>query len=483
MALSISAEDFGSKKYIQGIWRTARINGKNLIVSEHGKWVILDDDELEKLNSYELQANGRLFRLLEDKGIILTRDNPERVQEYLHEKLGFLFNGVSLHIVVLTNRCNHKCIYCHASSKGAEKLELDMKKSTAKKTVDFIFQTPSKGMTIEFQGGEPLLNFDVLKFIVEYAREKNGAFGKELRFSVVTNLEAMDDEKLDFLAKNDVSVCTSIDGPEEIHNFNRRPENKKLNSYRNAAEWIGRIQKRYSDEGKAEKVNALVTATRPALGKWKEIVDTYVSNGLSNVHLRPLNCLGFSKSNWEKIGYSAEEFIEFWKRGVDYIIELSKKGKKIHERTVSTILSKILENSDPNYLDLRSPCGACIGMLAYNYDGSIYSCDEGRSVPGEIFRIGKVSQKYNDVVGCDKSCAIMGSSVNDCTPCDDCVWKPYCGICPVFNFAETNSLLKPPLNEDFRCKINYAQFEYVFEKLMDEDFQKMISSGFSPKSC
>ena len=480
MAFSISAEDFESKKYVISSWRTARICDKNLIVSEHGKWVILDDNELEKLKNYKLRADDRLFRLLEEKGIILTKDNYEKIQEYFHNKMGFLFNGVSLHIVVLTNRCSHKCIYCHASSKDAKKSELDMKESTARKTVDFIFQTPSMGITIEFQGGEPLLNFDVLKFIVNYANEKNKESEKDLRFSVVTNLEEMDDEKLDFLVRNNVSVCTSLDGPEELHNFNRRPENPEVNSYRNVKKWIGKMQKRYSDEGKENKVNALVTVTRQSLGKWKEIVDIYAENGLSTIHLRPLNCLGFSRSNWEKIGYSAEEFIEFWKKGVDYIIELNKKGKKIHERTASVILSKILDNSDPNYLDLRSPCGACIGQLAYNYDGSVYSCDDGRSIPGEIFKIGTVKQKYRDAVGCDKSCAIISSSVNDCTPCDDCVWKPYCGICPVFNFAETNSLLKPPVNEDFRCKIHYAQFEYIFEKLMDRDFQKIISSRFSP---
>jgi hypothetical protein len=63
---------------------------------------------------------------------------------------------------------------------------------------------------------------------------------------------------------------------------------------------------------------------------------------------------------------------------MDYILELNKKGINFREMLSGIYLSKILTDRDPNYLDERSPCGACIGQVAYNYDGKIYSCDEGR---------------------------------------------------------------------------------------------------------
>ena len=169
-------------------------------------------------------------------------------------------------------------------------------------------------------------------------------------------------------------------------------------------------------------------------------------------------------------------FIDFWKKCADYIIELNKKGVRIRERTMVIILSKILGQQDAGYTDMRSPCGACLSQLAYDYDGSIYSCDEGRDF--DIFKVGNVSQEYPEVVGCDKSCMIISSSVISNTSCDECVWKPYCGICPVIGFSETNSLI-PSVSEHFRCKVHDAQFNYIFEKIQDSEFQKIVKSWIS----
>ena len=344
---------------------------------------------------------------------------------------------------------------------------------TAKKTVDFIFQSPSHWIEIEFQGGEPLINFDVLKFIVKYAREKNMAAKKELRFSVITNLQLMDSEKLDFLMDEGISICTSLDGPQEVHNKNRIPEDKGFNSHENTIKWIGRIQKRCKEEKKDWSVSAVMTTTRNSLGKAREIVDEYANLGLRVIAIRPLNGLGFSRENLKDIGYSAKEFIEFWKKCMERIIELNKKGIFLGERMASVILAKILGTKDPGYLELRSPCGACIGQLAYNYNGDIYSCDDARTLREDVFRIGTVEQKYAEVLGCGKSCLIISSSILDNASCNECVWKPYCGTCPVITFSETNSLI-PVMPQDAGCKIHYAQFEYIFEKIQDEEFQEIV---------
>ncbi len=66
-----------------------------------------------------------------------------------------------------------------------------------------------------------------------------------------------------------------------------------------------------------------------------------------------------------------DEFIEFYIHSMEYILELNKKGIGFREQLSSIYLAKILTADDPNFLDERSPCGACIGQVAYNYDGKI----------------------------------------------------------------------------------------------------------------
>jgi His-Xaa-Ser system radical SAM maturase HxsB len=355
-----------------------------------------------------------------------------------------------------------KCVYCHASSKCAGDDGYDMSLETARKTVDFIFQTPSKGVTIEFQGGEPLMNFEVLKYIVDYAKEVNNSFKKDLRFSIVTNLTLMDDEKLDFLLKTGVSICTSLDGPVTINKKNRIFLGDEKIEY-----WIRKINEK-------SKINALPTITKNNIGYWKEVIDEYVRLGLNNIHLRFLNNLGYAKDMWSKISYSAEDFVDMWVKSMDYIFELNKKGIDMKERMALIISSKLLMNKEPNYSELRSPCGAIIGQIAYNYDGFIYTCDEARMLGEEIFRVGSVNQDMKSVVHSDKSCNIIASACNDFF-CYSCVFSPYCGICPVCNYVEQGSVVGKIPQTD-RCKVYKAQFTYLFNKILfDKDALEILN--------
>jgi hypothetical protein len=92
----------------------------------------------------------------------------------------------------------------------------------------------------------------------------------------------------------------------------------------------------------------------------------------------PLTRLGKANENWKNIGYKAEEFLEFYKKSLDYIIQKNREGIFLSEGHSNIFLKKILLNQPVNYMELRSPCGGAIGQLAYYYDGDIYTCDEGR---------------------------------------------------------------------------------------------------------
>ena len=166
----------------------------------------------------------------------------------------------------------------------------------------------------------------------------------------------------------------------------------------------------------------------------------------------------------------------FWKKALDHILELNKKGIKIRERTGAIFAKKILTETDANFLDLRTPCGAAIGQLAYTPDGNIYTCDEARMLDEDLFRLGNVKQNsYLDIIKSKKTCSIVLASTNEGQICDYCVYKPYCGICPVCNFAEQGSIIAK-IPETPRCKIYMAQFDYVFNKLQDSSLMKLFNN-------
>ena len=97
---------------------------------------------------------------------------------------------------------------------------------TARKAVEMMFHSPSQDITVEFQGGEPLLNIPALKEIVQYATELNAKYCKNLSFVACTNLSKIDDDLLDFFARFKVSISTSLDGPEFLHDLNRARSKK-----------------------------------------------------------------------------------------------------------------------------------------------------------------------------------------------------------------------------------------------------------------
>jgi len=225
------------KEYRLNFLRKRKMGEKYLVTTDHGGWIYLEKGELDKLMSKDLDES--LYARCEEKGIIITEDNKSDIIKKIREKYSFLSSGTALHIIVATLRCNLHCVYCHASSCPQSFEGYDMDETTAKKTVDFIFQSPAKNITIEIQGGEPLLNYDVIKYIVNYSKKLNEVHKKNLRLTVVTNFGMMDEEKLDYFEKENVDICTSLDGPKELHEKNRN-----LGSYEPAVKWLGEIGKR-----------------------------------------------------------------------------------------------------------------------------------------------------------------------------------------------------------------------------------------------
>lgn len=447
-------------EYTINNYRFRKLEEKYFVTTDSGSWILLDQEEFNNLKSQNI--SGDLKNKLLEREIILDENNKEEYICDLRKRKEFLFQGSSLHIVVVTLRCNMKCVYCHAGSSAEDKNQFDMDEDTARKTVDFIFQSPSKSITIEFQGGEPLLNWKIIRYIVEYATEKNKEAKKDLKFAIVTNLTLMDEEKMEYLIKNKIPLCTSLDGPKKLHDKNRIFS--KSSNYEQVVYWIKRFQEEYKKRGINQNVNALVTLTKDSMKFSSEIIDEYVNLGMNGIHLRFLNHLGVAKKTWGSIKYSVDDYLSFWKKAMERIKFHHKNGKKIIERMAEIMNHKIGTKFDPNYLELRSPCGAAIGQLAYQYNGDIFTCDEGRMLGDDSFLLGNVKKdKYKDVVTCTKACAVVNASINDQYICDNCAYKPYCGLCPVCSFSENGSLIEN-ISNSVRCKIFKEQFDWVVKE-------------------
>lgn len=208
---------------------------------------------------------------------------------------------------------------------------------------------------------------------------------------------------LKFLLKNKVSVCTSIDGPRHVHNKNRLTVSCG-DSFKKVTRAFKKVQRVYRGRVKF-RPNALATITRYSLGYPKQIVDEYRKLNLGSVHLRPLNPFGLAIKEWKHVGYTSDEFLNFYKKALDYILTLNIKGKVFYERTAKIFLGKIFNENDPGFFELRSPCGAAIGQLAYNYNGDVYTCDEGRMLGrlgDSAFKLGNVkNNSHKDFINAE----------------------------------------------------------------------------------
>jgi len=454
-----------------GFFRFGKLNKKYLLTNETGEHLFLKPELFKKFLEGKISKKTKIYKELLDKGLIKSESNiPSLISKYREKNL-FLFKAPSLHIIVVTLRCNHKCIYCQASSRGMEEKKYDMSISTAKKVVDTIFSSPGQLLSIEFQGGEPLANWKTVKFIIEYAIKKSIKTKKRLIMPLVTNLSLMDEKKYNFLIKHNVKICTSLDGPEELHNKNRIYQ--EGNSYQETIKWIKKAEDRKKNNPRL-RINALTTISKYSLKYPKEIVDEYIKWNIDDIHLRPLSFLGFSGKMQSTIGYSAQEFFIFWKKAMDYIIKKNLQGKIFSERGSRIILEKILTPQNPGFLDLRSPCGAGIGQLLYDYDGKVYTCDEGRMTGDDTFMIGNVNKdNYKKIISHPTIKTMCMASLLEDLPCDKCVYKPYCGVCPVQNYVLYKNIF-PQLKKNERCVLHKKIFDYLFEKMENKRIKKVF---------
>ncbi len=437
--------------------------------------MFLSDIDFKKIASYELSHNSDLYLNLKAKHFITeTISDPaiELLSIKYRTKKEFLSHFTSLHMFEITARCNQKCVYCQVSSKDPDKIGCDMDIETATKAVDIALMSPSKQIKIEFQGGEPLLNFETIKHIIQYATTQASLRKKKIEFVVCTNLTLATDEMFKYFSDNNVLISTSLDGPHKVHDSCRRYRDGR-STYEDVIKSLDKARKYI----KPSKISALMTTTRYSLSYPNEIVEEYIENGLSSIFIRPLNPFGYVKQRINEIGYNPFEFVSFYKEILNYVLKANQKRDFLEESFASLLLTRILTPFSTGFVDLQFPAGTGISGVMYGHNGNVYLSDESRMLAnmGDFsFCLGNVHKNtYKELFYNDTILNIIKNSCAESLPgCSDCAFQMYCGTDPIRNYAtQKDTWGHRPTND--LCSINREIIRYLFETILENNPKQM----------
>src|SRR6185295_10078340 len=190
-----------------GFFRWGHVAGKILLTNDAGDWLFLSDTEFnDLLEGRVVEGHGR-FAELQSKGFLREGLDLDALAARIADRNRHLRRGPYLHVVTLSARDGRH-----------------MTPDTAQRIADFALQSTSPTIRFELQaeGGEPLVNFEAIKRLVESAQSRNKRdTGKTLTFTLLTNCSGMTEEIAEWLVANDVLVSTTFDGPGAVHDANR----------------------------------------------------------------------------------------------------------------------------------------------------------------------------------------------------------------------------------------------------------------------
>ena len=448
-----------------------RLPGRRLLlVNPSGEFFFISSDNFNDLLNHDLTPQNPAYFELKGKHFLADTDldfAQEMVATQLRSRKSFLRHFSSLHMIVVTARCNFICDYCHASSAALEQQRADMTWPVAKKTVDLIFSSPSPVLKIEFQGGEPLLNWSIIKEIVQYGEFLNRFAKRQLEFVICTNLTLLTDEMIAFIKEHEIMISTSLDGPKLIQDSHR----KTREGYSGYDAFCKNLQ-RLRDRIGPDSGSALLTITRTNLNKLPEVIDHYVELGFDGIFLRALNPYGFARQNMAELGYSMQEFVAAYKHILRYLIDLNVQGIPFAEYYTMLLIQRIFTPFSTGFVDLQSPSGAAISGVIYDYNGEVYPTDEARMLArtgDKRLRMGHVlKNSYEEIFAGPLVKELVKKSCIEVLPgCASCVFQAYCGVDPVRNYVETKDIVGHRPSSDF-CKKNTLILEYLFQ-LIDEN--------------
>lgn len=446
-----------------------------VVTNDVGEYVVLDRGELADYVHHRLQPGTRIYDELKAHHFLFDDDSRvalDLLALKLRTRVDRLADLTALHMFVVTLRCDHTCAYCQVSRQTEDRTNFDMDPHHADLAVDMVFASPSPMIKLEFQGGEPLLNFELIRRIVLRAKSLNQAQDRDLAFVIASNLTHLSDEVLDFCAEHTITFSASLDGPAALHDKRRALPGGS--SHAATVDGIRRIREVLGPEG----VTAVMTTSPDSLTQAKAIIDEYVRLGFHSIFLRNLSPYGFAVKTSLVRRYSVDDWIRFYVEGLDYILELNRRNYPFREEYAAILLQKILGLSGSGYIDLQSPAGLGIAGIVYNYDGAIYASDEGRmlaEMSDQTFRLGHLdTATFESVITNPTLISLLDDTMLEGVPmCSDCAFLPYCGADPVFHQATQADVVGHKAFSAF-CAKQMAVLRHLITRMQDDPFARSI---------
>ncbi len=388
---------------------------------------------------------------LEKQGKLFTQDTFSPIATAFKEKSGNVIKALCLHVA---HTCNLNCSYCFASQGKYHGERAVMSFETGKRALDFLVENSGtrKNLEVDFFGGEPLMNWQVVKDLVNYARSIEKQKGKNFRFTLTTNGVLIDDDVIDFCNREMSNVVLSLDGRKEIHDRLRV-------DYLGNGSWdriVPKFQKLVEKRGdKNYYMRGTFTHANPDFMK---DIETMLDLGFTELSLEPVVCSETDEARLteDDIKIVLEQYEELAK----LMIERQKQGRPF------TFYHYMIDlTGGPCVYKRVSGCGSGTEYMAVTPWGDLYPCHQ--FVGEEKFKLGNI---YDGVTNNALREEFRKCNVYAKAECKDCWAKLYCsGACAANAYHASGNIngIYPSGCKLFKKRIECAVMIKVFDQTRD----------------
>lgn len=369
-------------------------------------------------------------------GILFSEDDYEKFAKYS------VASPVKAMCLLVEQDCNLRCEYCFASTGDyglGKRMHMDFE--TGKKALDFLLENSGdrENLEVDFFGGEPLMNWDVVKRLTEYGRSREKEYGKRFRFTITTNGMLLDDEKADFINREMSNVVMSIDGRKEV--------NDRVRKRVDGTGCYDRIMDKYkalAEKRNYENYYVRGTFTKYNLDFSKDVLHLY-EQGFDQISVEPVT--SEPSQSYALTERDLPAIFSEYERLANIILEHDRQGK--HFNFFHFMLDL---DQGPCAIKRLRGCGSGNEYVAVTPEGDIYPCHQ--FVGYDEYKMGNINDgTFNSEMKNDFAKAHIYSK-EDCKKC----WaKFYCsGGCNANNFIYTGNILTA---HKLSCEIQKKRLE------------------------
>lgn len=323
-----------------------------------------------------------------------------------------------LAVVKMAEGCNLNCAYCFIEASRDKKKTI--KKETAFRIADEYMEMhadDSVKFNYCFHGGEPLLNFSVIREVVEYVKP----FRDRMELSIQTNGTMITDDIARFFKENAIVVGISIDGPKVFHD--------KVRTYANG---IGSFEKTMKGINTLRKhdvpFSIIAVLTADNTRHMDEMMEFFIENRIYDLSFSAMQKIGRGKDESD-IFLDGNMLFDAYKVILEKVVSHNKTHEKsewLSERVLSNLMKSIFFNKKP-FMCMNAPCGAARLLLGFDVDGNFYACDNFTN--DKDFLIGSLDHGdiKNQLLGSDVRKVAASRCFENLERCKDCTWRGLCG--------------------------------------------------------